>query len=494
MRAFLCFFLLVLFGGGVFAQKHNYSYTDNCKKAYQAFLALQNDAGYNAINKELAEHPKNLMPVYIADYEDCLTLLFNGGQDEYERRKPHLDKRLALINAGDKNSPWYKMCKAGIYMHWAFIGVRFDDKLKAANYFRKSFILLKENQTQFPDFEYDDIFFGMEEAAVDALPDNYKWIASIFGMKGNLKAGTKKIQGFLDRHQPGDLFYEEALIYNVYLNYFLLSDKEKAWSIVSSNEFGTKDNLLNSFVKANIALNYRKAADAARVLEAAQQNRYYYQYPTLDYEYGYSLLHHLDKRSIDAFKRFLKNYKGVLFVKDALQKLAYANYLFGMPETAMQYKQMIAEEGNTQTDADKHAQRFAERIEWPNKVLLKSQLLIDGGYNNTAYQLLKRYSPKDFTKESELLEYHYRVARVNDEMRMETTAITEYKQAIELGRDRHEQFGARAALQLGFLYERNREHKLAISMYREALSMKQHDFKNAIQQQAKAGVNRLTTQ
>lgn len=431
------------------------------------------------------------MCVYVADYEDCLTLLFNGDPVEYEKRKPNLDNRISLLNKGDKNSPWYRMCKAGVYMHWAFIGLRFDDRLKAASYFRKSFVLLKENQERFPDFEYDDIFFGIEEAAIGVLPDNYKWIASIFGLKGDLQQGANKITGFVKAHTQDDIFYREALVYSAYLNYFLLSDKEEAWRIVNSKEFKTKDNLMNAFVKANIALNFRKADEAKAVMEEAQFNKYYYTYPVLDYEYGYSLLHRLDTLSINIFKQFLANYKGGAFVKDAHQKLAYANYIFGRPETAIWYKKQIGSVGVTITDADKHAERFSENPDWPNKVLLRSQLLIDGGYYKRAYKMLSSYTAQDFKKDSEKLELYFRWARVNDELGNREEAIANYNKAIKLGVFRQEQFAARAALQLGFLYEKEGQNKEAFLMYEKALSMKNHDFKNAIDQQAKAGISRL---
>jgi hypothetical protein len=44
---------------------------------------------------------------------------------------------------------------------------------------------------------------------------------------------------------------------------------------------------------------------------------------------------------------------------------------------------------------------------------------------------------------------------------------------------------------MGFIYEQNNQKTKAINKFRECLSMKGHDFKNSIDQQAKAGLNRL---
>ena len=110
----------------------------------------------------------------------------------------------------------------------------------------------------FPGFEYDDIFLGIEEAVVGSLPDNYKWIASILGMKGNIHNGASKLKKFIQKHDDGEAFYNEAVIYYAYINYYILADKDEAWATVNSKSFDVSDNLVNSFVKINIAINYSK--------------------------------------------------------------------------------------------------------------------------------------------------------------------------------------------------------------------------------------------
>ncbi|MBW7914042.1 MAG: hypothetical protein H3C54_10190, partial [Taibaiella sp.] len=195
-------------------------------------MALQPEAGREKIKKELIADPYNLMATFISDYEDCLLLLFNGNKIDYDQLKSHQYERLKLMDRGDESYPWHRLCQAGIYMHWAFVHLRFNENLKAGTSFRKSFLLLKENQRLFPGFEYDDIFLGIEEAAVGSLPDNYKWIASILGMKGNIHNGTSKVKKFIHKHDEGDAFYNEAVIYYTYINYYILADKEEAWATV----------------------------------------------------------------------------------------------------------------------------------------------------------------------------------------------------------------------------------------------------------------------
>ena len=488
------YFITVIFMIGVLPAKgkdYHYEYTGNCARAYSYYMSLQPEKGRDMLKKELISDPYNLMATYISDYDDCLLLLFNGNATDYQQLKHHQEQRIKLLERGNDSSPWHRLCKAGVYMHWAFVNIRFNENFKAATNFRKSYMLLQENKKLFPSFKYNDIFLGIEEATVGAMPDNYKWVASIFGMKGNVQAGVNKVRDFIKTHDGQDPLYNEAVIYYAYLCFYVLSDKEQAWAIVNNDNFETENNLVNSFVKCNIALNNRKAGEAVNVLSAASKLPAYSKYPIFEYEYGYALLHKLDNDAITRYRSFLNSYKGSLFIKDAWQKLAFAHYLEGDTKMATYCKNKIITAGSSSTDSDKQALRFARQQQWPDKTLLKAQLLTDGGYYKDAYTLLAKTDTDDYANRAYKLEYYFRLGRVLDETNRTDAAIEYYNKAITTGKDMQEQFAARAALQLGFLYERRHNKEQAIAMYKTALNMENHDFKNSIDQQAKAGINRL---
>jgi len=74
----------------------------------------------------------------------------------------------------------------------------------------------------------------------------------------------------------------------------------------------------------------------------------------------------------------------------------------------------------------------------------------------------------------------------------DTKALEYYRHTISIGKDRPEYFAARSALQMGFIYEHSGRPRDAIAAYNEALNMHSHDFQASIDQQAKAGINRLS--
>jgi tetratricopeptide (TPR) repeat protein len=150
----------------------------------------------------------------------------------------------------------------------------------------------------------------------------------------------------------------------------------------------------------------------------------------------------------------------------------------------------VLQKGNTNSDADKHAFNEAKINQWPNIILLKSRLLNDGGYNTEALALLLNKPNNSFEKEEEQLEYVYRLGRINDDLNKEAEAIKYYKQAIVLGEFRKEYYAARAALQIGNIYENQLNKIEAIKYYNICLVMKDHEYKNSLDQRAKSGIAR----
>jgi len=492
LKSFVIVLLLTFLTTPSFAGKYVFNYTPLCHKAYEQYMSLQFAEGNETIRQEMRANPYNLMAIYIADYADCLLLLFNGDKKDYEQLHRHLDQRQDLLNRGDASSPWYRLCKGGIYMHWAFVYVRMGEEFKAANNFRKSFALLKENREQYPDFEYNNIMFGLEEAAVGAIPDDYKWIAAIFGMKGSIKKGMAKIESFVNKHNAQEPMYNDALVYYAYLKYYLQSRQEDTWQMVNSDKFTSQNRLLLEFIKINIALNYRKADAAISALKNNVSPQQYKSFPIFYYEMGNALLHKLDPGCLRYFDNFLSLYNGGSFVKDTWYKKAMIYHMQGNNAKATECRNMIRTAGNSLFDADKKAVRFEASGGWPNIPLMQASQLIDGGYYQQALAILAPYKEADFINVPDKAEYHFRMGRAYDELADDDKALLYYKNTIAIGRERKEHFAARAALHTGMIYERRRQVQQALSSYQMCLDMPVQDFKNSIRQQAKAGINRIT--
>ena len=248
---------------------------------------------------------------------------------------------------------------------------------------------------------------------------------------------------------------------------------------------------MNTFVKVSLSLDYRKADTAIKVLQAAGAEPDYAAYPVFDYLMGIALYTRADTACVPYFQRYLKGNKSDIFIKDAWAKMALAWYMAGNKVQAASCRRQIKAQGSARLDADKLAQKFGTSENWPNKKLLQSRLLIEGGYYRTADALLRTIDLKLLTDPGDRAEYFFRFGRVFEELNDNNNALLYYQYTITTGKDRHEQFAARAALQKGRIYEKTAKYPLAIACYKECLDMPAHDFQNSIDNQAKAGLNRV---
>src|SRR5690606_1451999 len=136
------------------------------------------------------------------------------------------------------------------------------------------------------------------------------------------------------------------------------------------------------------------------------------------------------------------------------------------------------------------AERFAQSGIWPDLSVLKGRLLSDGGLYQQALKEFLSCNPNQLHV-ADRLEYYFRMGKIYESLKNDSKAMEFYQYAIFLGRERTEHFAARAALQMGLLHESSGRKSEAVKSFRECLSMRNHDFQANIDQQAKAGLNRL---
>ena len=127
---------------------------------------------------------------------------------------------------------------------------------------------------------------------------------------------------------------------------------------------------------------------------------------------------------------------------------------------------------------------------WPNELLLKTRLLDDGGYYHEALQLLAGKTSSSFSNAADQLEFAYRLGRLYDALNRKAEAIEAYLTAMRLGEHRKEYYAASAALQISYIYEARGDIETAIPFFQKVLDLKGHDDKNALDQRAKAAIER----
>jgi len=472
-------------------QKH-FDFNSRCQQAYREIIQLKLESGARILDAEKKRDPSNLIPVFLENYIDFFNLFFNEDPALYLSKKDMLDNRIESMSEGPSSSPFYLFTRSVIHFQWAAIKVKFGNNWDAGWEFRRSFLQSKENQQKFPAFQPSVMLSGAMQVVAGTIPDGYKWLSSLLGIKGSLTGGMKQLECFLNAKDDwAALYHDEAVFYYLYLKFYIENQREQVFAFIRQNKLDVKNNHLYAYLAANLAINDQQSAYAEQVIRQRNNAAGYLDAPIWDLEMGYASLNHLEPDAHIYLERFIRNFKGKFYVKDALQKLSWYYYLQGDGAKAVNYRELVLHKGSMESDADKQAMKEAKSGRWPDKTLLKARLLCDGGYYGEALQSLRGKSSADFSSEEDKCEFAYRLGRIYDGLGRADEAVSAYLTTIKTGEYLKEYFAARAALQVGYIYEQRGNKSMATAYFQKCLSLKDHDYKNSLDQKAKAGIARV---
>ena len=469
-----------------------YDFNATCRQAYAEIIKLRIEPGEKLLQEARKQNPDNLIPDMLEGYIDFFVLFFNEDPEEYQLRKDNFAKRQEAFDSGPQNSPFYRYCRALNLLQRASVRIKFGERFGAVFDFKKGYSLIKDNQKKFPTFLPNNLVFGPLQVVMGTVPDGYKIYTSLFGMKGSIKEGMQLMRTFLNSNDPwAKLFYNEATFYYSYLTFYIENKPDEVMKLIRSKNLDMVNNHLFAYLGANLGINSKNTEFAKNVMLQRNPSDDYMQTPVWDFEMAYAKLYHLElKEAASLFNNYVTNFKGRFYVKDALQKLSWSYYLQGDSAKAELVRLQVIKKGATDTDADKKAMKDAKSGIWPNKTLLRARLLSDGGYNREALAILQPTTNADYPRPADALEFTYRLARIFDDMGKDNEAIQYYQSAMKLGAGLKEYYAARAALQIGYIYEKRAQKALAIAYYQKCLDMEDHEYKDSLDQRAKSGIAR----
>jgi tetratricopeptide (TPR) repeat protein len=486
----LVFFIGSIFANHIYAQKV-YDFNATCIQAYQEVNKLKIAPATSLIAKAKEQNPQNLVPALLDAYTDFYVLFLLENPADYKARFKNFERSIDALENGPKNNPLYNYCLSNVYIHRAIVSLKFGHFWDAGWDIRRSYLLSEENNKKFPAFTGDDLLYGALQGIVGTVPKGYQWLTNLLGMRGSQKEGMKMVANFANGTDVwAKLFSPESHFIYPYLLFHLQNEKDDALAFIQDKKLDLVNNHLHAWTAANLSLNHKASSQTKSIIENRNKSADYLTLPFWDFELGCAKLYALDvEGATPLLTKYTEQFKGNFYIKDALQKLSWANFLKGDMRAASAARKQIFLRGGTDTDADKQALKDAKTGVWPNPLLLKARLLTDGGYTKDALALLQG-KQQVFTTSSDKLEYVYRIGRIYEDLGKDTEAITYYKETIKLGANQTAYFAARAALQAGQILEKRGQKLEAISFYEQCLSMEEHSYKNSLDQRAKAGIAR----
>ena len=458
------------------------------KDAFKDISSLKISSGLKKIESIKHSDPENAMAIYIENYADFFTLFIQEDKAKYKILLKNRELRLVKIRSADPSSPYYLYCQAEISLQWATIKLKFGEKIDAALDVYEAYGLLKKNKEKFPSFAENNKSLSVIHALSESVPG---WLKKIMGINGSVELGTKEISMLANKAaHDQSIFMEEIVAIYSYILFYANNKKEEAYHLYDKYKLDHKTNPLIAFLKATMAQKTGRTEEAIRILQERPTSPEYMPFYYLDFMYGKFKLYRLDKDADKYILKFLHNFKGQHYIKEAWQKMAW--YQIVVMNNHAGYKknmQSCAAFGQTLIDEDIQAAREAKAGQIPNDILLKSRLLFDGGYYTKAQNLLILHGNK-FVNAIHDGEYYYRLARVSDALKNYSDAIEYYDLTI-FKSDPGKYYACSAALQAGLIWEQQNNFVKARLYFENCLSLDPAGYTSSLHSKAKSGRNRL---
>lgn len=489
---FLLACIVVCLSFGSLMGKNTFVITPNLAEAQKNIASLRLDAGKTWLEAERKTNPNNAAIQLFENYIDFFKILCLQNETDFKAFEKNKAIRVEALKKVDDSNPYKLYGQAEIHLQSAFLKGMFEEYLGAAWDFRSCYQLLEQNQKKFPQFITNKKDIGILQAILGTIPESYQWIVSIAGMKGNLKQGLQLLKEYVDKAESDkeitmELKNAQYFYTLFYLNF--MKNKTETWKLTEKYTVDYKTNLLAACIRGFAA----KATDHTDECIEALQNRptshEYIAFPYMEMMLGSALLYKLDLSAVQHFKKFVASNKDASDNKEAYTKLAWCAWLKSDTSTYWLYAKIahnISDKGNKNKLASNGGVDF-----FPETTLLKARLLFDGGYYTQAEEIMLHKPVHQFKTELEKVEYTYRLGRIYHESNKLSKAIEFYEQTVKANFKENEFMAANSCLQLGYIYEKLNFKQLAKTHFNKVFDYKNAEYKNSLQQKAKAALEKL---
>jgi hypothetical protein len=442
------------------------------------------------LTRERVLNKGNRVPDYLEAAALCIELFVNENEAVYDKREPELNALMRRLEQLPEDEPFKRVFLGEIYLAKASLQGKFNNRIQALWLFNKAYNLLQENYQRYPNFAPNFVPWGVLNAAIGSLPDDYKSIAGVLGFKGNIGKGLDLVrEGYYACLASSEYsFYKPyfGFIY-CYINFQLEGSEDldlyKLGLPVEQSSFYI-------YLQSRILLSNGKSQNALKILENRPNGVRFLDFHYLHYLTGKIALTVNRSKAPRHLRLYLKNTHNRNYFKSTYRFLAWYHLLNNQADSADFYRQKIMEPGKNFVGADEQAEVEAER--GFNKRLIEARLLFDGGFYPQVIQLLNLENMANCCQKPwEQAEFHYRLGRAFQELALRNKAVAAYKKALLIPLKAPTYALGNSALQLAAILEASGQAVESKKYYQLALEHSGYPFYESIHQKAKTALNRL---
>jgi len=341
----------------------------------------------------------------------------------------------------------------------------------------------------YPDEKLHLKMSGIIQLISVVIPKEFAWILNLTGMKGSMDQGFKFLEEYklYEKKKFGSSLLSSVII-SVTQGIFFNDYENANKSLLHQDD----QNQVIVFLKAR---NYSKLGlndKAIAILENYLNENEEIELSFLYYQLGSALLYKLDEEANLYLTAYLEKSKYDIFKRSVCLKLAWYYKLFQENERFDNCLQNFYRYQLSYNETDQQATLEMDNIATYDVNMLKSRLLFDGGYYTDALHMLHKVDKSNLLEVPQKIEYLYRYARVYHKLNDIDKAVKYYENTIAFGHAIPLYYAAFSAMQLGLIYEEKNDIKNAVFYYKYCLTINKNQYKNTIEYQVNAGLNRIS--
>ncbi len=184
------FFLTVLFilSSAVMGLAQDFDFNANLQNAYNELTKLRLAHAKQLSSKE---SPNNGYKIWVDCLADAVNVYASESETEYEKLVDKVDDALDVIEDLDTKAPQQRQLRAEIKFYLALVQMKLGHETKAGMTVMSAYKLLEENKKLFPNYSANTKILGVIHVLIGSVPENYRWITRMLGLKGNIDQGIR---------------------------------------------------------------------------------------------------------------------------------------------------------------------------------------------------------------------------------------------------------------------------------------------------------------
>lgn len=470
-----------------------YEVNDNIVHAQQLIYSLKPQSAEKLLQAEEKINPRNGYITFYRFYSEVVDLFISNSPDKYKKNAPKLVKYIEMIEKMPKDAPEYKMFLGEAKVYAGTLNVRYGSKLPGLLDCLKGFKLLESNRKEYPSFDENKKMHGLTHVGFAFIPKFLQWTIKLLGIRGDAVEGLKELSDYSKYAEGKPGLDEEALLLTMGA-YKIMNQDEIAMGMINKRIGNFKEVTLINYLAASICLESNEGETALGLLSNIKTEELEMPFPPIDYLTGKAKLLKLDPQADILLNRFIEVSDGHDFMKATLYNEACFYYAFGRTDDYRNCMAQVKLKGREIMNRDLEAVYEAQLKTLPNYYLLRTGLLIRGGYTQEAQTELANVNDVTKLTLQDQVRYFFLLGEYNRLINNMVEAEKYYLKAIGTGREKNFDDALEAMVKLGLMKEMGGLKMEAEKYFRQCIQSKNNNtpFSELYIIKAKAGLIRLS--